>query len=699
MTNFLRILKSKLNENHGILLLGIFLLFLAIASPWFNLSVSNHSIVKSYFASFGISTLLFLVLLNNCRNSDVTLKINYIKLSLISLFIFGTLSISWSVNFDLAVGKWLLWVISAFSFLFALNLSINYGSSIKIAWSLTIAAFAIAIIGLLQYYFNPFSLREATTIASTFGNKNIATEVLVLIFPLSIFLLFSSKVQGIKVWILLGIISLIITYVIFTSTRAAWIAISVELFCIALYFIIKRSEIIHWINWNKNKKNAIIVALIVTLTLLNINPYDDPNSFNDTSQQPEYEITSPQDHNASASSVYLRIQIWQVGIKMILDSPLIGTGLGSFSQNIGNEGYASWIINNTLRAHNDLIELAVELGLIGIAFFLIVAVSLIISVNGILKRTNGEIHLFFFFIFTSLLGSFINLQFSSPYQMAFPLVLFGLYAGLIAKQADATSAPLKIIIFSVKLIHKKVILLISFILIFIIYFFTYFQWILAYEQLDKISITEDFSQLDVIETPVYELGMQSILYSLGGKYFKKGRYNTSRIIDQQFLKIWPNHLDVLYRSAYAEHKIGQDSIALELAKKLKKIEPPGLYNGLLVEMFVYLDNNDISKLEKNFNHLLLQPENLLALNNNTYRLMIFFTLASKNLSIHAPTLYEKYTKYHSYSCEVQNNIAIHYFNLEDFVNSAKHIKQTFNKDQECLNPELLRLLKERDLAA
>ena len=32
---------------------------------------------------------------------------------------------------------------------------------------------------------------------------------------------------------------------------------------------------------------------------------------------------------------------------MIFDAPLIGTGLGSFAQNLGNEGYATWIINNT----------------------------------------------------------------------------------------------------------------------------------------------------------------------------------------------------------------------------------------------------------------------------------------------------------------------------------------------------------------
>ena len=65
---------------------------------------------------------------------------------------------------------------------------------------------------------------------------------------------------------------------------------------------------------------------------------------------------------------------------MFVDSPIIGTGLGSFSQNLGNEGYATWVINNTFRVHNDLLELAVELGLIGILIFLSVVLFILIII-------------------------------------------------------------------------------------------------------------------------------------------------------------------------------------------------------------------------------------------------------------------------------------------------------------------------------
>ena len=68
-------------------------------------------------------------------------------------------------------------------------------------------------------------------------------------------------------------------------------------------------------------------------------------------------------------------------------------------------------------------------------------------------------------------------------------------------------------------------------------------------------------------------------------------------------------------------------------------------------------------------------------------------------------LYEKYIKYHGYSgsdfCEVANNMSIYYFNLEDFNNSAKHVNLAYEKAEKnnpkCLNPTLLKILKEKKL--
>ena len=113
---------SKIFEDHIFFCIGIFLIILALSSPWFNLTVSSHDFVKTYFASIGISFLMLMSYYFKLNKPLNTLKINYLKLSLLAIFVYGALSIFWSINFDFTLNKLLMWLIAAFSFLFALNL-------------------------------------------------------------------------------------------------------------------------------------------------------------------------------------------------------------------------------------------------------------------------------------------------------------------------------------------------------------------------------------------------------------------------------------------------------------------------------------------------------------------------------------------------------------------------------------------------
>ena len=147
----------NINKNLNITWVGSFFIFLAISAPWFNLNISNHDIVKSYTASFGVSLLMLVALYYQSLKSDILIQVNYVKLTLFLLFLFGSLSILWGVNVDFAIGKWLLWLIALFSFVLSLNLSISHVNLIKLSWGLVFAAGIIAVIGLLQRFFNPFS--------------------------------------------------------------------------------------------------------------------------------------------------------------------------------------------------------------------------------------------------------------------------------------------------------------------------------------------------------------------------------------------------------------------------------------------------------------------------------------------------------------------------------------------------------------
>ena len=75
------------NNTLNVFWVGVLLIALAVAAPWFNLTVSSPELMKSYIASFGVSLLMFLSLYYKCNNSEVQLKINHIKSSLLLLLI------------------------------------------------------------------------------------------------------------------------------------------------------------------------------------------------------------------------------------------------------------------------------------------------------------------------------------------------------------------------------------------------------------------------------------------------------------------------------------------------------------------------------------------------------------------------------------------------------------------------------------
>ena len=130
--------KIKLTQNNesrslNIKWLSFFLIALAIAAPWVNTSTSNPAFVKSYVASFGITILTLMSLYYKCDGTPVHLKINHIKLSLLLLLLFGTLSVFWSANIDFTITKWLLWLNVALSFILAINLTIDKKNMVKLA--------------------------------------------------------------------------------------------------------------------------------------------------------------------------------------------------------------------------------------------------------------------------------------------------------------------------------------------------------------------------------------------------------------------------------------------------------------------------------------------------------------------------------------------------------------------------------------
>jgi O-antigen ligase/tetratricopeptide (TPR) repeat protein len=683
---------SKTNEREilNIWWVGLFLFTLAIAAPWVNTSISNHAFVKSYVAIIGSGLLFTVVLYFQTKTTTNFWKISHTKIILLIFFLFGTLSIFWAVNTDFSIAKWLLWLGATLSFLVALSFSIHEDNLIKLSWGLIISASSIAIIGILQHLFDLIPLAQHAAPASTFGNKNMATQPITLMLPFCFYLMTNSNTQHSKPWILAIMTSLMCVFVFYTTTRASWLAIAVELVLLVTFLALNRQKISGWLDWNSNKRNASIFGVALTLVLINFSADGFTNSLTTASST----VTEIAESAGNLNSA--RYHIWSATLSMIKDSPFFGSGLGSFSHNLANEGYVTALTRGYQRSHNDLLELGVELGAVGLIIFLALIVSIIASIRKIVKKSNTKISFFYYTLFVALTGSFVNMQFSFPYQMAMPLILFGLYLGLIAKQYDIVTNSGKNPSIRIKGQWKKLgfcLWLIAFAAISSVYI----SWISTYNQLNTTNTERNYSNLSFLETPIYHKDLQSLLSRTSGLYFNKNDYEISTLIDSQVLLRWPNYINSLFRVGYGAQQKSEYDEALKYSTKLKELEPKGLFGAEIIEMLLFSTTQKNDKLAQTFNWVLSQPEQLLAIDKNTYHFLLFFSLGSEELSKHSTLIYEKYLEHHGYSCEVENNIAIHYFNTEQFELSAIHVLKILNEKSRCLNPQLAPLLKKKGL--
>lgn len=208
----------------------------------------------------------------------------------------------------------------------------------------------------------------------TFIHKNIFAEMLLLTMPFGIYSLLKSK----GFWKYAGATGAFISIVliVFSLTRAAWIAGLVAAFStVILILIIKfiktkdsSEEIAETSGEIKPKRNRSLIywigGAIIAVAMLVFGEMDKENALG----KQIISIT-----NFGYGSTKERIVLWKNTLKIVKDNPLTGDGLGSWKTDIlkyGNKGLKSEDnITFYTRPHNDYLWVLAETGIFGFIFF------------------------------------------------------------------------------------------------------------------------------------------------------------------------------------------------------------------------------------------------------------------------------------------------------------------------------------------
>lgn len=95
---------------------------------------------------------------------------------------------------------------------------------------------------------------------------------------------------------------------------------------------------------------------------------------------------------AGSDTVGIRYGLWQAGVRMWLDHPIAGIGIGQFSENLPHYG---WDLLPTryleLNAHNMYVAVLSETGIIGLFFFLMMFVLVLRDLLKVIRSKNTNV--------------------------------------------------------------------------------------------------------------------------------------------------------------------------------------------------------------------------------------------------------------------------------------------------------------------
>jgi len=290
---------------------------------------------------------------------------------------------------------------------------------------------------------------------STQGNPHFYSQYLMLIIPLFFLTLYWYK--NVYLRVCFGMITVTMLYhFIKLRSFGSWVAIVAA---VLLFF-----GVLAWKNRTKlnqghffdvRRKYAVTGLLILLSISLLYSPltnvFDDlgmsldinskVNSvINNIGNEFESTLATQLEHSSS----YYRIRLWSSSIDMIKSSPVAGIGLNNFQLEYPKfQKYSSLTDSDmgffvlTKRAHNDFMQVWIELGIVGFILFLIIIFLIVKSCFVAARTATNDFQKWMIAALSIGIISTITLSLVSfPFQMPVPAFLFWMFAGLVEIYAN-----------------------------------------------------------------------------------------------------------------------------------------------------------------------------------------------------------------------------------------------------------------------
>ncbi len=399
---------------------------------------------KSAIAVGGAGIMLILWVLANNINKNLSITKTYFYIPVTLFILFNIISFAWIIDIEAGLLATTQYFAMAVGFFISLDLAYKQNNfARKILILMAISGLLAATLGLLQYYFPDnqsiqYFSRQAVRPSSSFGNKNMSSQFLVMVLPISIVMLWRAR--NLQYVLLFTITTTIMLWFLtHTYTRAGWVSFFVEILFLSIFIVVDRIKnkdniIAKSANISKEfKRNKLIIILIgIMIYFAGINYTDKGFQLNNKIVDRAATII---DGNESSSG---RFPAWANTLVMIKDNKFFGVGSGNWNANYPlyyDKIMPDVIFNERVRLrrlHNTYLEMFANVGIVGMSLLLWLAFLTIRASSKILLNYNNPNRYIVLGASLGLIGFSVSAVFSFPLRVFLPGLLVMVYIGLIA---------------------------------------------------------------------------------------------------------------------------------------------------------------------------------------------------------------------------------------------------------------------------
>lgn len=663
---------------------------ICLVGAWTFPPIATPDDLKGSASQIYLAGLLLLWLWMQRDRQYFTLEITPPRICFGLLFLFGTLSVLWAHNPDFWVFKWNKWFAGFVMFLLGLQITQNKDNLSTIMYLSVVAGLITAVIGIAQYLFGFNLLPQTAFPSSTFGNGNMAGEIMILTAFLPLYFLFGQDLSKGKTWFYALSVCLLLAYSFYTRTRSVWIALILEMILILVFLLLDRKRRKDWLHWSRDKTIASVAAFLIFMVLIN---------FNAEGFLPFWEVAAVEissivtDIGGAPTQVgSLRYLIWSSALEIIRLNPILGTGLGNYFHEANAGHFLDYHIMGVQRVHNDVLELFVELGVIGMLLFVSIIVTMCIALYQLILGSERERRLFYALLTIAVTGIMFDAQVSFPFQLPVPLVIMPFFVALIVRGYELLENRSRV--FTLKPVFNKVALTASAV-VFVLITINDLLWMRDFNELNRMltgkSTETEWKPANPVFNQNYITATRSLAQGLRGTEFEE----MSLQVLKPIVEYWPD--DLAHQLLLSEIYIKQGNLeqARIWAAKMADTQQPHSYFSEYYLMEVYQRAGDMDGYRAIYESMKDKPDSSLSQHPNTYNMLHSMSINLGDFD-RAAGFYEKYLEHWGEFAPVIANQAVYYVNTGNMAEAIPLMRKSLQLDPNIPLAEQFRQLIEQN---